>query len=130
MILDRKSLLEIASKGYKKDFNDLDNIMLKKDLLNLFMVRKMIKRFLNVGTINEKLILNNIIISLNIFGIQKTNILFRSICNDQEFGVVKACLIFLKSYHLVNDHTRPNHIIKDILNDISHRYYIIPKDEK
>jgi hypothetical protein len=89
----------------------------------------MIRRFLNIGVINDKLILNNTIVCLNVFGIKKTNTIFRIICDDQEYSVIKACLIFLNSYDLVNDNVKPNHVMRDILGDITHRYHISPKGD-
>lgn len=127
MSIDRDYVLKIASEDYKKNFDAFNDQMLKKDIYTFFVVRKMIKRFLQLGIINDKLILNNIIVCLNVFGIKKTNIIFRIICDDNEFGVVKSCLIFLKSFNLINDITKPNHVMRDILNDITHRYCIEPK---
>ncbi len=129
MSIDRDYILQLAANGYKKNQNDFNDKMLKKDVYTFFVVRKMIKRFLVIGILNEKLILNNIIICLNIFGINKTNTIFRIICDDHEFSIIKSCLIFLNSYKLINDSTKPNRIVCDILNDISHRYQVNPKDE-
>lgn len=129
MSVDRDYILKLASEDYKKNLNDFNSQLLKKDVYVFFVVRKMVKRFLNVGIINEKLILNNIIICLNVFGIKKTNTIFRIISNDQEFSVIKSCLVFLNSYSLINDNIKSNHVMSDILNDITHRYIIIPKDE-
>lgn len=127
MSSDREYVLKIASEGYKKNLSDFNDKMLKKDVYTFFVIRKMIRRFLTTDSVNHKLILNNIIVCLNVFGIRKSNIIFRTICDDQEFGVIKSCLIFLNSYSLINDNIKPNHIIRDILNDINHRYQINPK---
>lgn len=129
MGIDRDYILKLASDGYKKNLNVFNDQMLKKDVYTFFVVRKMIKRFLILGVINDKLILNNIIICLNVFGIKKTNTIFRIICDDQEFSVIKSCLIFLNSFNLTNDTTKPNHVMRDILNDITHRYFVNPKGD-
>jgi len=129
MGIDRDYILRLAAENYKKDLGVFNDHLLKKDVYTFFVVRKMVKRFLSVGVVNDKLILNNIIVCLNVFGIKKTNTIFRIICDDQEFSVIKACLIFLNSFNLTNDNTKPNHVIRDILNDISHRYQVIPKDD-
>lgn len=120
MKINKDYIFEFASQEYKFDFNH-NFKSLKKDIYQFFVVRKMIKRFITKGEINEKLILNNIIICLNIFGIKKTNIIFRIICDDNEFGAIKPCLIFLNSYNL-EDTTEQNYIMKNILSDIKHRY--------
>lgn len=126
---DRNALLQIAAEGYpRSSFFDFDQTAFEKDVRSFFVTRKMIKRFLKTGSINDKLILNNIIICLNIFGIEKTNIIFRTICEDSEFGVVKACLIFLNSFSLA-DRTYQNQTMKDILADITHRYHLQPRED-
>jgi hypothetical protein len=125
ILIDREVITQIAAEGYK-NYN-IDQESFKKDVHQFFVVRKMIRRFLTTGTINHKLIINNIIICLNVFGIQKTNVIYRTICDDQEFGVVKACLIFLKSFRL-NDHTEQHRIMKDILEDIKYRYCLEPRE--
>lgn len=129
MSVDREYVIRLAADGYKKNLNAFDDQMLKKDVYAFFVVRKMVKRFLLLGAINDKLILNNIIICLNVFGIEKTNTIFRIICTDQEFGVIKSCLIFLNSYTLINDTAKSNYVMRDILNDITHRYHLNPKGE-
>ena len=126
---DRNALLLIAADGYSKTpFFEFDQKAFEKDVRTFFITRKMLKRFLKTGNINDKLIINNIIICLNIFGISKTNIIFRTICEDVEFGVVKACLIFLNSYSL-SDKTPQNQTMKDILSDITHRYHLQPRED-
>lgn len=127
---NRTDLLLLASDGYlRTPFLDFDQKAFDKDVRTFFVTRKMIKRFLKTGIINDKLILNNIIICLNIFGILKTNIIFRTICQDTEFGVVKACLIFLNSYSLFEDKTPEHQTMKDILADITHRYHLQPRED-
>lgn len=126
---DRNALILLAFDGYPKTiFSEIDQKAFDKDIRYFFITRKMIKRFHKTGQINEKLILNNIIICLNIFGIKKTNIIFRTICEDFEFSVIKACLKFLNSYSLT-DNVPQNQIMKDILGDITHRYHLHPKED-
>jgi uncharacterized protein YbcC (UPF0753/DUF2309 family) len=123
----RNIILQIAAEGYEKKIIVNDDVF-KKDVFLFFIVRKMVRRFLQKGVINEKLLLNNIIICLNNFGITRTNNIFRLMTEEAEFGVLKACLIFLNSYSIY-DSTRQNQIMKDILDDVTHRYHLHPKEE-
>lgn len=94
------------------------------------MIRKMIKRFLVDGQINEKLILNNIIILLNQFGIKKSNIMLKILSSPAEFSVVKSCLIFLSSYIELDDTDKgkSNRIMDDILENVKIRYNLSLND--
>jgi hypothetical protein len=125
---DRDFLVTLAINSYHKKirFNEEE---FKKDFFKFFIIRKMIKRFIDYGIIREKLILNNIIICLNVFGIDTTNYILRVICTDNEFSIVKSCLVFLNSFNLQNDNTEINQVITDILNDITYRYTVIQTGE-
>ena len=116
----KEEIIKLASAAYNKNgfFNDVE---FKKDIYNLFTIRKMINRFLKTGNINEKLLLNNIIIAINVFGISQINVIFDAILNDEEFGVIKSILKFLNCYKS-NSTVPSNRIINDILCDISNRY--------
>ena len=116
----KEEIIKLASAAYNKNgfFNDVE---FKKDIYNLFTIRKMINRFLKTGNINEKLLLNNIIIAINVFGISQINVIFDAILNDEEFGVIKSILKFLNCYKS-NSTVPSNSIINDILCDISNRY--------
>jgi hypothetical protein len=117
----KEQILKIASEGYavKRIFNEVE---FKKDVYNLFIIRKMIARFLKSSTINEKLLLNNIIIAINTFGPEKVNQMLRIILSDEEFSVAKSMLLFLKCYCLWDDDVESNRIIDDILIDTAIRY--------
>lgn len=116
----KDEIIRLAGDVYYKNgfFNDVE---FKKDLYNLFIIRKMIKRFLKTGNINEKLLLNNIIIAINVFGIIQINILFEMILTKEEFGVIKSALIFLSCYKS-NVEIESNRIIDDLLRDVANRY--------
>lgn len=123
----KKQVLEIASEGYavKGFFSEVE---FKKDVYNLFIIRKMITRFLKSSVINEKLLLNNIIISINIFGPEKVNRMLRIILTDDEFAVAKSMLIFLGCYCLWEEEVESNRIIDDILTDTAIRYNLEHKN--
>ena len=116
----KDEIIRLAGDVYYKNgfFNDVE---FKKDLYNLFIIRKMINRFLKTGNINEKLLLNNIIIAINVFGIIQTNSLFELILTKEEFSVIKSALMFLSCYKS-NAAIESNRIIDDILRDVANRY--------
>lgn len=91
---------------------------------NLFMTtKKMTTRFLKTGVVNEKLLINNVVTVLNVFGATKVTLIFRHLLDDVQFSVVKAILIFLQQYdYNIAANVYPNRIMVDILKDISIRY--------
>lgn len=104
-----------------KFFNDVE---FKKDVYNIFVIKKMVARFLRMGNINEKLILNNIIIALNTFEIERANEMFKLAMTEEEFGVVKSALLFLDAFTLYDDTTEPNELLIAILLDVAKRYHL------
>jgi hypothetical protein len=117
---NKKKILQIAaeSSDHGSFFNEPE---FKKDVYNIFIIKKMVARFLRKGIINEKLLLNNIIIALNTFNVKETNEIFRLALNNDEFRVIKTFLLFLDSYDH-DDDLEPNDIILGILRDMSERY--------
>lgn len=98
-------------------------VKFEAEFANLMTTRKMITRFLKTGVINDKLVVNNTICALNAFGIPLANRAFRMLCTDEQFGVVKAILLFLRCLHPgVGDRIESNRIIVDILRDVERRF--------
>lgn len=124
-IFNREVVIKIAldSYPYKAVFDEEE---FKKDLYRFFIVRRMSRRFFKTGSINEKLILNNIIICLNIFGIKTSNLIWKMICTDDEFSVIMSFLIFLNSLNPSVSYIKHNQVVLDLLKDIEHRYTISP----
>lgn len=111
----------IALKDYGKSAYHLSSF--DRDFNVFVTTKKMITRFLKTGVLNEKLIINNVVTVLNIFGPTKVTIIFRHLMDDVQFSVVKAILMFLKQYdYRVGQDVYPNRIIVDILKDMSVRY--------
>lgn len=115
-------IVELAKQAHddRKFFNEVE---FKKDVYNIFIIKKMVARFIRTGNINEKLVLNNIIIALNTFDIERTNQIFRMAMNDDEFSVVKSFLLFLDAY-TIDDDVEPNEIIMAILLDVAKRHHL------
>lgn len=113
-----KTALEIY-KSKSKFFNENE---FKKDVYALFIIKKMINKFIRTGIINDKLLINNIIISYNIFD-NKIIDLFKIIMQTKEMEIIKSFLLFLDLYDQ-DDDINTNEIIDNLLNDVAHRFKI------
>lgn len=113
---------ELALEGYgngrvvsEEDF--------QRDYGIFLSTRRQITRFLSSGIINEKIIINNVVILLNIFGSKKVIRVFRLLLSDPHFSVIKAVLMFLRQMDWsIGQEVYPNRIMVDILKDTSHRF--------
>jgi hypothetical protein len=86
---------KLAREGYTNG-NVISEEAFSKDYGIFLSTRRQISRFLSSGSINEKIIINNTVILLNIFGPIKVAKVFRLLLNDPQYSVVKAVLIFLR----------------------------------
>ena len=68
------------------------------DLNKIVVLKKLFRRYTTTGVINERLVLNNIIILLNVFGIEATNKMLFHRVKREHWAIVKTFLIFLDSY--------------------------------
>lgn len=88
--------INYAKSNYKtaifsdKEFN--------ADLAKVVVLKKMFRRYLASGEINERVVLNNIIIMLNVFGIKATNVILFFKLDKEFYGTLKSFLTFLDSY--------------------------------
>lgn len=112
---------KIAKEGYGRGvFNHSE---FERDYNVFNTVRKMIVRFLATGKLNDKLLVNNTVIVLNVFGVERTNAIFRLLLNDVEFSVIKAVLMFLNHVdYSISPDVSPNRVISDLLRDVAVRY--------
>lgn len=112
---------EIALKDYGRSAYHLSSF--ERDFNVFATTKKMITRFLKTGVVNEKLLINNVVTTLNVFGPRKVTLIFRHLTDDVQFSVVKAILMFLKQYdYRIGAEVYPNRIIVDILKDMSVRF--------
>jgi len=119
----RDDLRAIGKKTYSNRSSFFNTQEFEKDINNVLTAKKMVSRFIKSGQLNEKLLLNNVIVSLNAFGIKTTNLLFRIICTDIQFSVIKAILMFLRCYNFSDGtEVEPHRIMVDILKDTELRY--------
>jgi hypothetical protein len=112
---------DIALSGYSRGV--FHSKSFDRDFAVFMTTRKMIDRFLRIGQINEKLLINNIVVTLNVFGTKKVSAIFRVLLDDVQFSVAKAVLMFLHQYDWsVGAEVWPNRIVVDVLKDVSMRY--------
>lgn len=112
----RTEIEEFAFDNFRLNSAFFNSADFRQEMNRIWANRIAIRRFLE-RTDNDKVILNNIIVMLNVFDIQATNVINRMIFDDNEFGVVKSILLFLGCYTLWDDTTKPNQIMSDILFD-------------
>jgi hypothetical protein len=119
---EQEELEKLAAENYgTAGFFNLHDF--EKDLANILTAKKMVARFLKIGMLNDKLLINNIVMSLNAFGVTKANRLFWMVCTEDQYSVVKPILQFLGSHtpHL-GEHITPCRVIVDVLRDVDKRY--------
>jgi hypothetical protein len=128
MDINRDEIIKIAKECYCNDV-EINSTAFKKDFHIFFTIRKMVRRFIRIGVISDKLLLNNIIICHNMFGISAVNIIIRMICDQEEQSIVFSFLNFLDCYIAEYDDPDQNNIIVDLLNDVKQRYNLQPHQE-
>ena len=114
---------ELALANYSLRATAFDMKAFERDFNVFTTSKKMITRFLRTGKMNEKLLINNVILMLNIFSRKVVTQIFRHLLDDGQFAVIKAILMFLRQYDFsISTTLEPNRMMVDILKDISNRY--------
>lgn len=85
-----------ALRHYKTPFYSEEEFT--QDLNKIVVLKKLFRRFTTSGAINERLVLNNIIILLNVFGIEATNQMLFFKVEKEHWNIVKTFLTFLDCY--------------------------------
>ncbi|MEG1299072.1 MAG: hypothetical protein RSC93_00015 [Erysipelotrichaceae bacterium] len=119
----KKDIQEILYSHYKN--TNLSQFDIDEDLEKIYSCRRVIRKCIKGKTINEKVIINNILIAVNTFGIHNVNVLFFNILDELEFSYAKSVLIFLNCYSFkFGLYIDSNDIMDSILKDVLHRYNI------
>lgn len=119
----KKDIQEILYKHYKN--TNLSRFDIDEDLEKIYSCRRVIRKCIKGKSINEKLIINNILITVNTFGIHNVNVLLYNILDEIEFSYAKSVLIFLNCYTFkFGLSVQSNEIMDSILKDVLHRYKI------
>jgi hypothetical protein len=126
MNIIKNNLLKKLEININNNLNIL--LTLKKDIYNLFMIKKIVGSFNKKGSINTKLLMNNLIIAINTFGVKKTNEFLFILLNKDDYSLIKSCLCFLNIYpeNINEEHSKidKSEMMIDILNDMKIRYNI------
>jgi len=75
----------------------------KRDIYHLFIIRKMIRRYIDKNVINERLLLNNVIISINVFELDTVLKLFDILLDVEEFRILYTILSFIGVCEIQDD---------------------------
>ena len=99
--LNEENFILFASRNYNnpqctsiEEFND--------DLLRFKYLKRLFRRYINDGDLQERLILNHIIILYNVFGIKAANKMMFYKMDDEYWPIIKTFLVYL-SYIKEND---------------------------
>jgi len=79
-----------------------------EDLNKVIVIKKMLRRYTNNKTINERLLLNSIILIINQFGVEATNIILFYKVEREHHGILKTFLAYLNSF-------RDNEFVDDLV---------------
>lgn len=118
----KEEVKAVALAQYKARNRFFDLEEFEKEFSEFATVRKMISRFLKSDELNEKYILNKVIVCSNVFGSELAETIFFVICNPIQFSVVKACMVYQRLYTFkLNENIDPHRIMNDILRDMYNR---------
>lgn len=95
-----------------------------EDLNKVIVIKKMLRRYTNNKTINERLLLNSIILIINQFGVEATNIILFYKVEREHHGILKTFLAYLNSFRdneFVDDLVTFDHEIIERLKEITCR---------
>jgi len=120
--IDLEDVRDIALEQYRKRFSFFDMEDFETDFKDLAVAKKMVSRFLTTETINQNFVLNKVIIATNVFGAEVAEAIFFAICTPVQFSVIKACMIYQRTYTFkLNEDIEPHRIMVDILKDMNRR---------
>lgn len=119
----KQDILDILYEHYKN--SNISDVDINEDVEKLYSCRRNIRKLLKDKTINEKVLINNIVIAINAFGINNTNVILYYMLDEIEYPCAKSILIFLNCYNeKVGQEYNTNPVMDAILNDIIDRYSI------
>ena len=73
-----------------------------EDMNRFKYIKRLVNKYLETGTLSERLILNHLITVYNVFGIDPANRILELKLSDKHWPVVKPFLLFLK---YIDNHT-------------------------
>lgn len=101
--------------------SDADKKELAYHIRQVFTIRRQISQFHKKGKINHRLLLNNIIILCNTYGISKFNALYLYVYEPSHKAVLKPIMEFLGILR-INDEVIEDRVMQAIIDDMTDRY--------
>lgn len=99
--LNEENLILYAAKAYyKPKFSDIEEFY--EDLKRFKYIKRLVNRYVEQGILNERLILNHLIVTFNSFGIEPALNILKLKMNDSQWPIVKPFLLYL-NYININD---------------------------
>jgi hypothetical protein len=89
----------------------------EEDVLRFSTIKKLISRYVKTGSLNVRMILNNIIILRNVFGIEMLNVALFYKISEEHYPLLKSLLIAIDSI-VINEYTSEIALDKDFLEYI------------
>jgi hypothetical protein len=77
-----------------KYYDSLDVDSFNEDISRMYMLKKLFNRYVSSGELNEKLVLNHIIILFNMFGVNTIEFLYFVLMENQ-YPILNSFLIYL-----------------------------------
>lgn len=117
-----RDYVKYALENYRAPLFSLEEF--NEDLNKVIVIKKMFRRYTNSESLNERLILNNIILILNQFGVKVANEMLFYKVNREHHGVLKTFLVYLNSFsenEFVDDFSDLDPIVVSKLKDITCR---------
>lgn len=68
----------------------------RDDLGKIKYIKRLVQKYINIGEIRDKLLLNHIIVFYNMFGVKASTKMLRFKCDKEEMACIKPFLLFLK----------------------------------
>lgn len=91
--LNENNFLIYAAKAYDKPH--IISSEFEDDLKRIKYVKRLLRKYRQMGDFKERLVLNHVIILANVFGVEATvNMLFYKV-DKQDYPILKTILIFL-----------------------------------
>ena len=92
-----EDLVKFAAKHYYSPSGTIDPEEFYNDLKRIKYIKRLVNRYLETGTLSERLILNHLITIFNVFGIYGSLRILSYRMEAKHWPVLKPFLIFLKA---------------------------------
>ena len=91
---DKNFIIYAAKHYYNPKCIDVDEFY--EDLNRFKYIKRLVNRYLDSGSLSERLILNHLIVIFNSFGVEATLKMLEYKMSEEQWPVLKPFLIFLK----------------------------------